>query len=207
VRRRPDYGGCEGTLITRCDENDHVGTGDCGAFGAACSTQGGSPHCVHPVCSMNLDGAEDGTFCRDDTVLGTCALGVLSEGDCGAYGAKCSEQGGAHCVHFMCWTNLDGGEDGAFCVDEKKIGSCARGVYVEGDCGAEGRTCSAGACVEPLGVAVTADVVVERPPADVVRATGAPRPLPPSVADGGCAQTGAPAWLALAAACARRRRR
>jgi len=152
----PNYGGCNGTVITRCDENHHVGSGDCGVFGAGCSTEGGAPHCVHPYCSINLSGGEDGSFCVDDTKIGTCALGQYSEGDCGAYGAKCSEEGGngvaAHCVHFLCWTHLNGGEDGSFCTDDGKLGSCALGVYTESACG-DGTVCSgdagAASCADP----------------------------------------------------------
>ncbi len=138
----PNTGGCNGSVVTACDNTGHLGSGDCGFFGATCSTEGGHPHCVHPYCTIHL-GAEDGTFCNGDTLLDTCQLGQLSEGDCGAYGAKCSEEGGqGHCVHYMCWSHLDGGEDGSFCVDDTKIGSCALGVYDEGDCGVYGAKCS-----------------------------------------------------------------
>jgi hypothetical protein len=139
----PNHGGCDGTRITYCDENNQLHQGDCGAFGAGCSTGGGKPHCVHFLCLSNLDGGENGSFCLDDSRLATCTWGEYGDGDCGAYGATCSDAyGGGHCVHFMCWSNLDGGEDGAFCLDDTRIGSCARGVYEEGDCGVYGATCS-----------------------------------------------------------------
>ncbi|MDP2341979.1 MAG: M15 family metallopeptidase [Deltaproteobacteria bacterium] len=190
----PNFGGCEGSVVTRCDENNQVGSGDCGFFGASCSTAGGAPHCVnpyctvevggengtfcvdgtdrlatctqgqvsegdcgffgascseaggaghcvHPLCPMNLDGAEDGRFCVDDTQLATCTLGRYEVGDCAGYGGKCSDQGGGHCVHFLCWSNLDGAEDGSFCVDDGTLGSCALGVPATTDCRATGGTC------------------------------------------------------------------
>jgi len=73
----PNTGGCNGTVVTACDTTGHLGSGDCGFFGAGCSTEGGHPHCVHPYCPINLDGAEDGSFCNGETKLDTCALGQL----------------------------------------------------------------------------------------------------------------------------------
>jgi MYXO-CTERM domain-containing protein len=79
----------------------------------------------------------------DNTRIGTCTFGALTEGDCGAYGATCSESGGAaHCVHYMCSANLDGGENGKFCVDDTRVATCEEGTYSEGDCAAYGATCS-----------------------------------------------------------------
>lgn len=137
----PDYGSCNGTVITHCDENNQISSGDCGAFGAGCSTEGGAPHCVHPYCLLNLDGGESGTFCSDATKIGTCDLGVYSEGDCAAYGATCSEAGGqTHCVHYLCNAHLDGAEDGDFCLDENTMGRCTLGAFEEITCDAD-RTC------------------------------------------------------------------
>ncbi|MFH1808398.1 MAG: GH25 family lysozyme [Pseudomonadota bacterium] len=140
----PNLQRCDGTVIRRCTGGQYE-EGDCGFYGAGCSTAGGTAHCVHPYCMMNLDGGETGTFCVDGSEkLATCNLGTYEEGDCAAYGAICSEAGGqGHCVHFMCWSNLNGAEDGSFCVDgSEKIGSCALGAYTEGDCAAYGATCS-----------------------------------------------------------------
>ncbi len=140
-----NFGGCDGSVLTRCD-NGVVGSGDCGFFGATCSTDGGAPHCVHPICPANLSGDENGSFCRDDgTVIGTCDHGAYSEGDCGAFGAGCSERGAndrAHCVHPQCLIHLDGGEDGQFCTGATTLGTCTLGVFGEGDCAAFGGTCS-----------------------------------------------------------------
>ena len=142
----PDFGSCNGTVVTRCDETNQVTSGDCGVFGAGCSTGGpDGPHCVHPLCLAELSGRENGAFCKNDRVIGTCEWGEYSEGDCGAFGATCSEEGGnAHCVHFMCTANLGAGqENGSFCVDgTEKIGTCAGGQYTEGDCAVFGATCS-----------------------------------------------------------------
>ena len=218
----PNFGGCDGTVVTRCDDNDQVGSGDCGFFGATCSTAGGNPHCVnplctsevggedgsfcvdgtdrlatcslgavsegdcafygaacseaggaghcvHPQCLLHLDGGEDGRFCLDDTQLATCTLGAYDVGDCGAFGSKCSDQGGGHCVHFQCWSNLDGGEDGSFCVDGHTLGSCARGVPAQTDCATTGGTCVAsngGAqCSVPGAPAIPVEPEPEAPPA------------------------------------------
>jgi hypothetical protein len=129
---------CDGTVITKCEDGAPVANGDCGFFGAGCSVEGGSAHCVHPFCLQGLDGGETGTFCKDDTnVLATCTLGVYEEGDCGFFGATCSEAGGSgHCVHPFCPAGLDGGEDGSFCVDADTRASCTLGQYVEEECGA-----------------------------------------------------------------------
>jgi len=138
----PNHGGCSGTHITYCDDSMRLLQGDCGFYGAGCSTGGGKPHCVHFLCLSNLDGGENGTFCVDDSKIATCTWGAYEEGDCAVYGATCSEQGGAaHCVHFMCWSNLDGGEDGSFCVDGATLGRCALGAYEEIDCAAQGTAC------------------------------------------------------------------
>jgi MYXO-CTERM domain-containing protein len=140
-----NFQGCEGSVVTSCSEGAPVLAGDCGFFGASCSTEGGLAHCVHPYCTINLEGGEQGSFCLDATRIGTCELGRFSEGDCGVYGATCSEAGPprqAHCVHFLCNTEL-GAEDGAFCRDAATLGVCALGAYTERTC-AEGCAGSAG---------------------------------------------------------------
>jgi lysozyme len=137
----PDAGGCNGTVVTSCDSSNHLGSGDCGFFGATCSTEGGHPHCVHPYCTMNLNGAEDGSFCQG-TVIDTCALGQLTSGDCGAYGAQCVESGNtAHCNDFRCWTKLNGADTGTYCEDDTKIATCTAGQFSDGDCAAYGGKC------------------------------------------------------------------
>lgn len=139
---------CEGTFLTSCDAGAPVAHGDCGFFGAGCSTQGGLAHCVHPFCLQNLDGGEDGSFCADATKIATCTLGRYDEGDCGFYGGLCSEAGGtatdAHCVHFLCHTNLDGGEDGTFCKDAATLSTCTLGAHEE-------RACARGCVVDRAG--------------------------------------------------------
>lgn len=142
-----NFQGCEGSVVTSCSEGAPVLAGDCGFFGAGCSTEGGLAHCVHPYCPMNLEGGEQGSFCLDETRIGTCELGRFSEGDCGAFGATCSEAGPprqAHCVHFLCNTEL-GAEDGAFCRDSATLGVCTLGAYTE-------RACAEG-CAEAGGAA------------------------------------------------------
>ncbi|MCA9517406.1 MAG: hypothetical protein KC635_20840, partial [Myxococcales bacterium] len=109
------------------------------------------PPPVNPACVEH--GGADAAWCVDDTQLATCAAGAYSVGDCGAFGAKCSDGGGVgHCVHFACWTHLDGGEDGTFCVDADTLGSCADGQYTEVGCGG-GWVCrlkgATAACVDP----------------------------------------------------------
>lgn len=151
----PNLQRCEGTYITACDEGAPTANGDCGFFGAGCSTEGGSAHCVHPFCLQNLGGGEQGSFCKDDSVIGTCELGVFSEGDCGAFGGLCSEAGGgdsdAHCVHFLCHSNLNGGEDGVFCLDDTTLSTCDLGTYAERECaqGCAENRCSEDAPVPP----------------------------------------------------------
>jgi MYXO-CTERM domain-containing protein len=137
-----NFQACEGSVVTSCSEGAPVLAGDCGFFGAPCSTAGGLAHCVHPYCPANLEGGEQGGFCLDATRIGTCELGRFSEGDCGAFGATCSEAGPpaqAHCVHFLCNAEL-GAEDGAFCRDGATLGVCTLGAYAE-------RACTGG-CVE-----------------------------------------------------------
>ena len=148
---------CEGTEVTRCEEGVPVAQGDCGFFGAGCSTAGGEAHCVHPYCLLNLDGGEDGSFCQDASV-GTCALGVFSEANCGAFAGLCSEAGGgdddAHCVHVLCHSNLNGGEDGTFCRDGATLSTCTLGDYQERTCSegcaAAGSTAQCGEDADPL---------------------------------------------------------
>ena len=153
---------CNGTFITACDAGAPVANGDCGFFGAGCSTEGGLAHCVHPSCLQNLNGGEDGSFCIDDTKIGSCTLGVYSEGDCGAFGGLCSEAGGtdvdAHCVHFLCHTNLNGGEDGTFCKDTATLATCTLGAYVE-------RACTQGCAVVDDGARCGEDPVTPAPDA------------------------------------------
>jgi hypothetical protein len=78
-------------------------------------------------------------FC-DGTVIATCQGGrFLGEGDCGAFGAGCQEDGDfAFCVHPFC----PGGDGfGASCLDATRLSSCNDGALGEGDCGAFGLVC------------------------------------------------------------------
>jgi GH25 family lysozyme M1 (1,4-beta-N-acetylmuramidase) len=143
----PNYGGCNGTVITHCD-NGQVTSGDCGFYGAGCSVEGGTPHCVHPYCIIHGAG-ENATWC-EGSIIKTCSQGQYTEGDCGFYGAACSELGGtAHCVHPYCAPH---GENSTWC-EGSVIKTCALGQYTEGDCGAYGAACSelggAAHCVHP----------------------------------------------------------
>ncbi len=132
----PNYGGCAGTVITRCDHGQ-VASGDCGAFGAGCSVEGGAPHCVHPYCIIHGAG-ENATWC-DGTVIKTCAGGQYSEGDCGAFGVVCSETGGtAHCIFPQCAAH---GENSSWC-EGAVINTCDNGLWTSGNCGAYGAACS-----------------------------------------------------------------
>ena len=207
----PNAGGCDGSVVTRCDDNNQLGSGDCGAFGATCSMGGGAPHCVHPVCVSQL-GDENGMFCADDTKIGTCTWGAYTEGDCAAFGGTCSEAGGStHCVHFLCWSNLDGAEDGSFC-HEGQLGRCALGALSLSACEAptscieDAASSASAACrvpgeepqpEEPTGPAP------ETPDddADTAAAAGAdddaPQRFAPSVDSESCASAGAPALASL----------
>lgn len=218
---------CNGTFVTSCEDGVPIANGDCGFFGAGCSTEGGTAHCVHPTCMMNLDGGESGTFCKDDTsILATCTLGRYEEGDCGFFGASCSEKGGSgHCVHPYCPMNLDGEEDGSFCKDTNTLSSCALGQLTDRACtngcvedGARTARCgedppppdeSAGASegggegegeldTDPSGGAEGSDDVVDAESGDE-RSESGRRPLFASTTSScAAAPTGTPTALALA---------
>jgi hypothetical protein len=173
-----------------------------------------------------------------------CEEGTLHSGDCGDFGAACSTAGGAaHCVHFLCWTNLDGGEDGSFCTDDGELASCSLGTFAQTPCG-PGRVC----VEDETGAVCATPVSLDEPPepshdeteaadatgevdADEVDAQGSPEPNAPEhdataedadprvraaqrpPAPAGCLQvaSGGDAWLVgalcLGALCRRRRRR
>jgi D-alanyl-D-alanine carboxypeptidase len=212
----PNAGGCDGTVLTRCDDTNHLATGDCAAFGAGCSTGGGAPHCVHPFCLIHLDGGENGAFCTDDTKVGACEWGAYTEGDCAAYGGTCSEAGGTtHCVHFLCWSSLDGGEDGSFCHEGQRA-ACALGALTLEDCAA-GTACvedgpTTAACRDPNVPPPDPPPAGEEPEEPSVGAqqeSSAPRDFAPSVEEGSCKAIGLPALevlLVLLGAKTRRRR-
>jgi hypothetical protein len=134
---------CDGSVINTCRGGQHMGEGDCAAFGASCEvTADGVGVCSHPKCKNG----PSGTFCDDDTTLGTCEYGQPSYGDCAAFGASCEESGGeGYCVHFEC---SEGG-DATWCKDETTLASCTRGAPDDDvDCAASGQVCSEGACVD-----------------------------------------------------------
>jgi len=134
--------GPSGTFITSCEDGAAIAHGDCGFFGAGCSLQGGLAHGVHPSCLQSLAGGEDGSFCVDATKIATGTLGRYEAVDCGAFGALCSEAGGndtdAHCVHRLCHSNLDGGENGTCCKDPTTLATCTFGADVARACVAAG---------------------------------------------------------------------
>jgi hypothetical protein len=83
-------------------------------------------------------GIENGKYCVDGTRLATCEGGIYAEGDCGAFGCSCEEDGDfAYCVHPSCRA---GGQN-SFCLDATRIAGCTDGVYGEGDCGFYGAAC------------------------------------------------------------------
>lgn len=144
----PTHGTCSGTVLSRCNAERILESGDCAAFGAACSTAGGQAHCVHPWCASH--GGENASWC-EGSVIHDCTWGALEQGNCAAFGASCSATGGeAHCVHFQC--NAHGGENATWC-EGSVIKTCTQGQLEQGDCGFFGASCSeqggAAHCVHP----------------------------------------------------------
>lgn len=105
---------------------------------------------VDPACRYAA-----GAWC-EGTVLHTCNGGrLVIEGDCGAFGWGCQQDGEwAFCVDPRC----PGGDGTAHvCLDATRIAGCTDGNYGEGDCGAfglvcgtddEGSSCMDGRCQE-----------------------------------------------------------
>jgi hypothetical protein len=96
-----------------------------------------------------------GAWC-DGSVLRTCNGGrLVNEGDCGAFGTACQEDGDwAFCVNPLC----PGGDGtGTACADATHIESCTDGVYSSGDCGVFGLACGSddggASCMDPRCVA------------------------------------------------------
>ena len=87
---------CEGSKIV--DEN--CGVGDCAAFGSGCVDDALGVRCVFAYCPA----VGKKRVCLDSRQIGTCSDGKVSVGDCGVYGAYCSEAGAseARCVSVFC---------------------------------------------------------------------------------------------------------
>ncbi|QED30047.1 phosphodiester glycosidase family protein [Microvenator marinus] len=137
---------CDGSVIHTCRGGQHMGQGDCGAFGAACEvTADGVGTCVHPYCN----GGAMGGYCEDETNIVRCEYGQPGPaGDCSFFGATCEQiDAGAQCVHFEC---SEGG-DATWCQGDV-LSACAQGQPQENtDCAASGQKCHVGlkACVSP----------------------------------------------------------
>lgn len=127
----PNLDQCVGSVVRRCDDAGQFTEGDCGFFGAACSTLGGDAHCVHPLC---FETGENSTFCTDDRRLATCELGQYSVGDCGAFGGTCSTAGQDHCVSYFCNAYV-GAENGSACTDDDQLVVCSGGAHELINCG------------------------------------------------------------------------
>lgn len=80
-----------------------------------------------------------GAWC-EGTRLRTCnGNKLVNDGDCGAFGCSCQEDGQwAFCVDWRC---PDGDGTANACLDATRIAGCTDGVYGEGDCGAFGLVC------------------------------------------------------------------
>lgn len=89
---------------------------------------------IDPACAT-----ANGRWC-EGTVLRTCTGGARTEeGDCGAYGLSCAEDGDwAFCVDPRC-PDTDG--NGAVCTGTTTLHGCTDGVYAEGDCVYFGTVC------------------------------------------------------------------
>jgi len=124
----PNFGSCEGDIITRC-EGGQVATGDCAYYGGTCSTAGGAAHCVHPYCVAD----ENGNGCLDETQIYDCDLGAFNLGDCGYFGLNCSTEGEmAHCIQSEC----QGNENGVFgCTEDGQLNGCNNGIIEAQTCG------------------------------------------------------------------------
>ncbi len=80
-----------------------------------------------------------GAWC-EGSQLRTCnGNRLVNDGDCGAFGCSCQEDGQwAFCVDWRC----PGGDGTAnACLDATRIAGCTDGVYGEGDCGVFGLVC------------------------------------------------------------------
>lgn len=90
---------CEGSVIVGAD----CGRGDCGAYGATCTTDGLGTRCVYAACPPT--GEAD--VCLDADTTAHCVNGLpTSIGECGAFAAWCSTAGrsatDARCVSVFC---------------------------------------------------------------------------------------------------------
>ena len=126
-----NYGACNGTVITSCDANNHLGSGDCAAYGATCSENNGA-HCVDFRCAI-----DDGNYCASSSVQGTCSHGAYSESAC-ADGVTCGGASGTCGGSAAVGEGEAGGEgegEGAVDVGEGEAVGEGEG---EGEAGSEG---------------------------------------------------------------------
>ncbi len=64
----------DATVIEVCIDGVY-GSGDCGAFGLVCGTDGASSSCMDPSCAQG----PNGSYCSDADTVGSCAAGVFTE--------------------------------------------------------------------------------------------------------------------------------
>lgn len=86
---------CEGSIIVGAN----CGTGDCAAYGATCTEEGGVPHCAYTACPAT------GTVevCLDGSRSAKCVDGIPKDiGNCADFAAFCSTIGGPHCASVFC---------------------------------------------------------------------------------------------------------
>jgi len=94
---------CKGTKIVAADCSE----GDCAAYGAYCSTLGGTPHCVSAFCVKNPnDTPKEHDVCLPDGKLAHCTKeGGLEDAKACPEGTTCVSSGGS----ASCVTPPDGG--------------------------------------------------------------------------------------------------
>lgn len=110
---------CNGTKITAAD----CGVGDCAAYGATCVDDSLGVRCISVFCPAL------GTkkVCASDKLIGDCADGKITTGDCSAYGAFCSTAGGtaARCVSSYCASGpSEVTKAHAICLPDGKLAQC-----------------------------------------------------------------------------------
>ncbi|GMV40779.1 MAG: hypothetical protein AMXMBFR64_24950 [Myxococcales bacterium] len=151
------FGACPATGTVKVCLDDHkIGTckngqievGDCGAFGAYCSTAGAAEaRCVVVFC---VDSPKQAPWvhdvCLPDGERYTCeASGGITPKPCGA-GKHCSAVGGVHCESGGC--PASGEAD--VCLGDTIMAHCSGGkVTSTGDCGAFGAWCSTAGGTKP----------------------------------------------------------
>ena len=163
------FGDCDGDLTNGCESDVRTDASHCGSCDTACSTENATPSCVSASCMLSCD--QDFGDCDDDVATGCEAALLTDPNNCNTCGTICTPAAGstATCEAGACGFACNAGLGDC---NSDPLDGCETNVLTAAtDCGACGRSCLGGDCIDGKCAVQQLSTGLNRPSGIVLDAT------------------------------------